>query len=161
MGIAYSDFWNWYCENWEVTVTSCIRPDKMLTTKVKFIFLESLWSQDSKSDLITNFIYFSVVSNLALILLKFKKTYFTYSVANCTRKIDTKKLKQFCTDANVYSVQAFPWASVTPSTHRAMSHLAEAIELNDSYGLGQISETCLESSNKNMRQENRHFLYYV
>ena len=48
-------------------------------------------------------------------------------------------------------MSVFKWVSKTLVFHRGVGHVIKAIEDNDGYGLGQISETCLESSNKTLR----------
>ena len=48
MAFCYKTKWHIFIISAD-TVTSCIRPDKILTTKVIFIFLKSLWSQEYKS----------------------------------------------------------------------------------------------------------------
>ena len=77
-------------------------------------------------------------------------------VANSTRKIKISKFKQFCTDAYVFKIKAFDWPSLTVSLHRAYGHLPEIISLNDGLGLGDVSETCLESSHKVLRYASKH-----
>ena len=64
-------------------------------------------------------------------------------VANCTRKIDVPKLKAFCKEAYIFKVTAFDWPSLPVSLHRGYSHLGDIILLNDGFGLGDISESCL------------------
>ena len=64
-------------------------------------------------------------------------------VANSTKKINMPKLKQFGKEANLFKVKAFDWASLTVSLHRGYTHLADIISLNDGFGLGTVSESCL------------------
>ena len=64
-------------------------------------------------------------------------------VANSTRKINVPKLKEFGKDAYVFKVQAFDWPSIPVSLHRGYIHLGDIISLNDSTGLGPVSESCL------------------
>ena len=42
----------------------------------------------------------------------------------------------------------FPWCAVSPSVHRILAHSWEVIEMNDSFGLGNLSEEGLEALNK-------------
>ena len=77
-------------------------------------------------------------------------------IANCTRKINVQKFKQFCKEAYVFKVQAFDWPSCTVSLHRGYAHLADIISLNDSLGLGDISESCMEASHKILRLVSKH-----
>ena len=64
-------------------------------------------------------------------------------VANCTRKINVPKFKNFCKDAYIFKVKAFNWPSCPVTLHRGYAHLADIIALNDSLGLGDVSESCL------------------
>ena len=48
-------------------------------------------------------------------------------------------------------MQCFPWCAVSPSVHRILAHSWEVIELNDSHGLGNLSEEGLEALNKYIR----------
>ena len=64
-------------------------------------------------------------------------------VANSTRKIDVPKFKLFCKNAYIFKVKAFPWASCPVTLHRGYAHLADICLLNNSCGLGDVSETCL------------------
>ena len=64
-------------------------------------------------------------------------------VANSTRKIDVAKFKIFCKDAYIFKIKAFKFASCPVTLHRGYSHLADIIFLNDSMGLGTVSESCL------------------
>ena len=77
-------------------------------------------------------------------------------VANSTRKIDIPQLRQFCKDAYIFKIKAFDWPSLTTSLHRAYAHLPDIILLNDGLGLGDVSETCLESSHKILRYASKH-----
>ena len=62
----------------------------------------------------------------------------------------------FCKDNNLFRLAVFTWASKTHTSHRGLGHIVTAIERNDGYGLGQISETCLESSNKTLRHSSEN-----
>ena len=64
-------------------------------------------------------------------------------VANCTRKINVPQFKAFCKEAYIFRVRAFNWLSCPVTLHRGYAHLGDIILLNDSHGLGDISETCL------------------
>ena len=77
-------------------------------------------------------------------------------IANCTRKVDVAKLTKFCKTAYLHFVKAFPWANLTQTYHRSFGHLIELIELNNGYGLGKWSETCLESAHKILRYLSVH-----
>ena len=64
-------------------------------------------------------------------------------IANSTKKIDVPKLKKFCSDAYIFKIKAFDWPSLPMSQHRGYGHLADIILLNDGFGLGDVSESCL------------------
>ena len=68
-------------------------------------------------------------------------------VANSTQKINVPKLKEFCKEAYYFKVNAFKWPSCPTSLHRGYAHLGDIILLNDSIGLGIVSESCLGKSN--------------
>ena len=53
-------------------------------------------------------------------------------------------------------VQSFPWSVVSPSVHRILAHSWEVIELNNGYGLGDLSEEGLEALNKQIRNRRSH-----
>ena len=78
-------------------------------------------------------------------------------IANCTRKINVPKFKAFCKDAYIFKVKAFDWTSLPVSLHRGYSHLANIILLNDGFGLGDISESCLgkEKSSRSINIKGR------
>ena len=72
------------------------------------------------------------------------------------RKVNVDKLRQLCTEVNLMLVSAFPWVVITPSVHRILCHSWERILMNDSFGLGDVSEEGLESLNKHIRQIKEH-----
>ena len=72
-------------------------------------------------------------------------------VANSSERIYWGYFGDFCQKAYEHHVESFPWLSITPTFHRGCSHFAEAIELNDGYGLGQLTEGALEASHKLLR----------
>ena len=75
----------------------------------------------------------------------------TKRIANCTKKVNCELFSKFCKEANIDYVNSFECANLTGVIHRAWAHLAEAILLNDGYGLGLISESRLESVHKLIR----------
>ena len=77
-------------------------------------------------------------------------------VANSTKKINVPKFKEFCKEAYIFKVQSFDWASLPVTQHRGYSHFADVIQLNDGIGLGDVSESCLESSHKILRFASKH-----
>lgn len=66
--------------------------------------------------------------------------------------IDTDSFNQYCLDAYQTLVMSFPWATIPPSVHRILAHSAERMELNDSHGLGELSEEGLECMHKLVRR---------
>ena len=77
-----------------------------------------------------------------------------FSIANCSEKIDLVALEVFSRKAYLRKTlpdYGFDWTSITMSFHRAFGHLVEAIRRNDGFGLGNISESCLESAHKILR----------
>ena len=74
-----------------------------------------------------------------------------FRVANSSERIYWGSFQDFCQRAYEHHVESFEWLSITPTFHRGCSHFAEAIELNDGYGLGQLTEGALEASHKLLR----------
>ena len=72
------------------------------------------------------------------------------------RKVNVDKLRELSTEVNLKLVSCFPWVVITPSVHRIMCHSWERIQMNDSFGLGDVSEEGLEALNKNIRQMKEH-----
>ena len=72
------------------------------------------------------------------------------------RKVNVDKLRELSTEVNLKLVSCFPWVVITPSVHRIMCHSWERIQMNDSFGLGDVSEEGLEALNKNVRQIQEH-----
>ena len=57
-----------------------------------------------------------------------------------TRKVNTDKLRNLSLSVYLKIVEIFPWAVVSPSVHRILAHSWEVVELNNYYGLGDMSE---------------------
>ena len=68
------------------------------------------------------------------------------------RKINVEKLRLLTQDVYLNIVRQFPWASISPSVHRILAHSWEVIQLNEGFGLGNISEEGQEALNKYIRQ---------
>ena len=66
------------------------------------------------------------------------------------RKVDVDKVRQIGQQVYLELVQLFPWAVISPSVHRILAHSWEVILLNDSFGLGGLSEEGLEASFVNL-----------
>ena len=73
------------------------------------------------------------------------------SVVSSCRKVDITKYKHLCDQACINLCQNFPWAKMNHTLHGTLQHSAELISLNDGYGLGSLSEECLEANNKDIR----------
>ena len=67
------------------------------------------------------------------------------------RKVNIDKLRQMLIETYVKLLICFPWCAVSPSVHRILAHSWEVIELNDGFGLGNLSEEGLEALNKYVR----------
>ena len=68
------------------------------------------------------------------------------------RRVDTSKLKQLCTDAYLLLRSKFSYVPISETAHMVLGHSFQLIELNDGYGLGQMSEQGLEGLNKLVRR---------
>ena len=62
------------------------------------------------------------------------------------RMVDVDKVRQLGQQVYLKLVQLFPWVVISPSLHRILAHSWEVILLNDSFGLGGLSEEGLEAS---------------
>ena len=67
------------------------------------------------------------------------------------KRVNVDRLRMLGQQIYLELVQCFPWAVVSPSVHRILAHSWEVIQLNDSYGLGGMSEEGLEALNKCIR----------
>ena len=72
-------------------------------------------------------------------------------VISCCQKINLTKFQELCKDTSLNIAENFPWAVLNDTLHGAIHHSAELIEYNSGYGLGSLSEECLESNNKDVR----------
>ena len=72
------------------------------------------------------------------------------------RSVNTAKLRELTQEVYLKIVERFPWAVVTQSIHRILAHAHEVIELNQGFGLGDVSEEGLEALNKLIRQMREH-----
>ena len=72
------------------------------------------------------------------------------------RKVNVDKLRELSTEVNLKLVSCFQWVAITPSVHRILCHSWERIQMNNSFGLGDVSEEGLESLNKYIRQLREH-----
>ena len=67
------------------------------------------------------------------------------------RKVNIDKLRQMLVETYCKLLICFPWCAVSPSVHRILAHSWEVIQLNDGFGLGNLSEEGLEALNKYVR----------
>ena len=72
------------------------------------------------------------------------------------RRVNTQKLRDITQEVNLKIVESFPWAAVSPSIHRILAHSWEVVELNNGFGLSDLSEEGLEALNKHIRERRCH-----
>ena len=68
----------------------------------------------------------------------------TAAVVNSTKKPNIEKFRQYCKGAYVHRLISYPFHPINESVQRILSHCCDKMEEIDA-GLGQLSETCLES----------------
>ena len=74
-------------------------------------------------------------------------------LANSGDLIQCDKMEELCKETYEYILVEFPWASITPSLHKLLSHSFNIIgEHNNGRGLENLSEECLEACNKFVRR---------
>ena len=103
--------------------------------------LEKLFPPDKVDDILTLHKNFSIILR----------------VISSKRQVDTTKLKSICTDTYLFLRSNFPSISVSETAHMVLGHSFQLIELNDGYGLGQMSEQGLEAINKLVRRFSERF----
>ena len=70
--------------------------------------------------------------------------YVITNLINSTRKVDLPFFHQICKDAQLNLKQNFKWFTLANDFHVICGHVCDAIEWNDGYALGDISEViCL------------------
>ena len=69
-------------------------------------------------------------------------------IINCDRRIYTLELGNACRDTYLLLLDSFPWANVTPTLHKVLSHSGELLEINPSYGYKCFSEEISEACSK-------------
>ena len=72
------------------------------------------------------------------------------------RRVNIEKVRELTQDVYLAIVEHFPWAAVSPSVHRILAHSWEVMELNNGFGLGDLSEEGLEALNKRIRSRREH-----
>ena len=79
-------------------------------------------------------------------------------IYNNHREIHTETLDSLCKETYELILTAFPWANITPTLHKLLSHCTELIrDCNDGYGLKEYSEEEVEACNKLIRRSREHF----
>ena len=73
------------------------------------------------------------------------------SIVSSSRKVNLDKFKQLCNEASLNICENFPWFKINHTLHGPLHHGVELISRNDGYGLGSLSEECLEANNKDIR----------
>ena len=73
------------------------------------------------------------------------------SIVSSTRKVNLEKFKLLCDEASFNICDNFSWSQINHTLHGPLHHGVELISRNDGYGLGSLSEECLESNNKDIR----------
>ena len=73
------------------------------------------------------------------------------SAVSSSRKVDVTKFKELCNLMTFNLCDNFPWVKISHTLHGTRHHSPELISLNDGYGLGSLSEECLEANNKDIR----------
>ena len=68
-----------------------------------------------------------------------------------SRKVDLTKFKDLCEQTTYNLCDNFPWVLMNHTLHGTLHHSTELMTLNDGHGLGSLSEECLESNNKDIR----------
>ena len=65
--------------------------------------------------------------------------------------MELEKFKDLCDSTTFHLCDNFPWVKINHTLHGTLHHSVELISLNDGYGLGNLSEECLEANNKDIR----------
>ena len=68
------------------------------------------------------------------------------------RKVNVEKVRELTQEVHLKIVRCFPWAVLSPSVQRVHAHSWKVIELNDGFGLGDMSEEGLKALNKQIRE---------
>ena len=61
------------------------------------------------------------------------------------------KFKELCDSTSFHICNNFSWVKINHSLHGTLHHSVELISLNDCYGIGSLSEECLEANSKDIR----------
>jgi hypothetical protein len=63
-----------------------------------------------------------------------------FRVVTSTRRVDTVRLRNLCTDIYIFILTKYPWVNISQSLHEILGHSFQLIDLNDGFGLGQLIE---------------------
>ena len=67
--------------------------------------------------------------------------------------MDTKRLDDLCRETYQCLLANFPWAHVTPTSHKLLAHAPQIIsDYNEGFGLDDLSEEGIEACNKLIRR---------
>ena len=68
------------------------------------------------------------------------------------RRVNIEKVRGLAQDVYLAIVEHFSWAVVSPSVHRILAHSWEVMELNNGFGLGDLSEEGLGVEQEDQEQ---------
>ena len=80
------------------------------------------------------------------------------SVVSSSHKVQLVKFKELCDLTSFNLCDNFSWVKINHTLHGTLHHSVELITLIDRFGLGNLSEECLEPNNKDIRNY-LQFLY--
>ena len=73
-------------------------------------------------------------------------------IISSKEKVETVNFEELCIETYEFLVVLFPWQTIPNSLHRVLAHSAEAIQINNGYGLGYQTEEGLEALHKLVRR---------
>ena len=73
-------------------------------------------------------------------------------IISSKEKVETVSFEELCIETYEFLVVLFPWQTIPNSLHRVLAHSAEAIKINNCYGLGYQTEEGLEALHKLVRR---------
>ena len=73
------------------------------------------------------------------------------NLVHLVTQVDLVKFKSLCLEASSNICDNFSWTRINHTLHGPLHHGVELITRNDGYGLGSLSEECLEANNKDIR----------
>ena len=72
-------------------------------------------------------------------------------IVSSSGKVNMEKFKLLCDETSFNICDNFSWCEINHTLHGPLHHGVELISRNDGYGLGSLSEECLEANNKDIR----------